>query len=199
MMGHTLSGSCIRPGALVAKLACLLACRGLVEGLGPFRGWAQLSGELGLSGTPSGIRELRPPVGTSADIPSQTWRLGPPLLEFHPGSSRDSAPLASVGARPATGMSTGSATSSPASRDAIVPASHRSSSQSSPDSTPEGWCKPGVQLSAWNTAPPDISLRAVTTQAIRLEYGTAPSKVCCSYCQPGVELSAWNTAPQDIR
>ena len=47
--------------------------RGLVEGLGPFRGWAQLSGELGLSGTPSGIRELRPPVGTSADDPSQTW------------------------------------------------------------------------------------------------------------------------------
>ena len=48
-------------------------CRGLGEGLGSFRGWAQLSGELGLSGTPSGIRELRPPVGTSADIPSQTW------------------------------------------------------------------------------------------------------------------------------
>ena len=141
----------------------MFVCRGLVEGLGPFRGWAQLSGELGLSGTPSGIRELRPPVGTSADIPSQTWRLGPPLLEIHARSSRDSAPLASVGARPATGMSTGLATSSPASRDAIVPASHRSSSQSSPDSTPEGWCKPGVQLSAWNTAPPDISLRAVTT------------------------------------
>ena len=53
--------------------AALLACRGLVEGLGPFRGWAQLSGELGLSGTPSGIPELRPPVGTSADDPSQTW------------------------------------------------------------------------------------------------------------------------------
>ena len=66
---------------LVASLALLyerwycslFVCRGLVEGLGPFRGWAQLSGELGLSGTPSGIRELRPPVGTSAGDPSQTW------------------------------------------------------------------------------------------------------------------------------
>ena len=62
----------LQPG-LACLLACLLACRGLVEGLYPFRGWAQLSGELGLSGTPSGIRELRPPVGTSADDPSQTW------------------------------------------------------------------------------------------------------------------------------
>ena len=61
-------------------------------------------------------------------------------------------------------------------------------------------CKPGVSSdSAWHTAPTDISLRAVTTQAIRLKYGTAPSKVCWSYCQPGVKLSAWNTAPQDIR
>ena len=64
----------------------------------------------------------------------------------------------------------------------------------------EECCKPGVSSdSAWHTAPTDISLRAVTTQAIRLEYGTAPSKVCWSYCQPGVKLSAWNTAPQDIR
>ena len=64
----------------------------------------------------------------------------------------------------------------------------------------EECCKPGVSSdSAWHTAPTDISLRAVTTQAIRLEYGTAPSKVCWSYCQPGVKLPAWNTAPQDIR
>ena len=43
----------------------------------------------------------------------------------------------------------------------------------------EECCKPGVSSdSAWHTAPTDISLRAVTTRAIRMAYGTALSKVC---------------------
>ena len=72
---------------------------------GSFRGWAQLSGELGLSGTPGGIRELRPPVGTSADDPSQTrhrvrryWNLTPALAatQHH---SRLLAPARQLGCR----------------------------------------------------------------------------------------------------
>ena len=177
---------------MIRSLVCLLsgACRGIrpLSGLGPAirRTGTLRHAEWYTRAETSGWHFRRRSVPDLA--------LSPPLLEFDARSSRDSAPLASVGIRPATGMSTGLATSSLASRDTIVPASHRSRSQSSRDSTPEGWCKPGVQLSAWNTAPPDISLRAVTTQAIRLEYGTALSKVCWSYCQPGVKLSVWNTA-----
>ena len=181
-------------------LACLLACRELVERYeASFRGWSQLSGELGFSDTPSGIRELRPPVGTYADDPSQNG-IESALLEVDAGPiaatqhhSRLRAPARQLGCRRDQRLLPWRVISP------IAPASHRSGSASSRNSTPEENCKPGVQLSAWNTAPPDISLRAMTTQAIRLEYGTALSKVCLSYCQPGVKQSAWNTAPQDIR
>ena len=61
----------------------------------------------------------------------------------------------------------------------IAPASHRSGYASGHSSIPEECCKPGVSSdSAWHTAPTDISLRAVTTRAIRMAYGTALSKVC---------------------
>ena len=49
-----------------------------------FRGWSQLSGELRFSDTPSGVRELRPPVGTYADAPSQTG-IKSALLEVDAG------------------------------------------------------------------------------------------------------------------
>ena len=147
---------------------CLFVCRGLVEGLSLLSGLGPASGELGISGTPSGIRELRPPVGTSADDPSQTG-IKSALLEFGAGSSRDSAPLASVGARPATGMSTGSATSSLASRGPIVPASHRSGITSGRISIPEENCEPGI----WHRVR-QASVRAVTTHGIE----SAMSKVC---------------------
>ena len=141
---------------LACLLACLLACRGLVEGLCLLSGLCPASGELGVPGTPSGIRELRPPVGTSADDPSQTG-IKSALLEFGAGSSRDSAPLASVGARPATGMSTGSATSSLASHSRIAPASHR----------------PSI-ASGRKSIPGEIANRR---QAIRVAYGAARHQV----------------------
>ena len=141
----------------------------LVGGICPFRGWAQLSGELGLSGTPSGIRELRPPVGTSADDPSQTG-IKSALLEFGAGFSRDSAPLASVGARPATGMSTGSATSSLASQGPIVPASHRSGSTSGPLSIP-GEIANQVSSYLRGIQRRETSVRAVTAHGIESATG----------------------------
>ena len=139
---------------------CLLACRGLVEGLGPFRGWAQLSGELGLSGTPSGIRELRPPVGTSADDPSQTWHRVrhywnlTPALAATQHHSRLLAPARQLVCRRDQRLLP------PASRDAIVPASHRSRSPSSRNSS-------GGKL---QTRYP----------AIRVAYGTARHQFACS-------------------
>ena len=83
--------------------------------------------------------------------------LSPPLLEFDACSSRDSAPLASGGARPATGMSTGSATSSLASHSRIAPASHRSGTASGRKSTP--------------------GESANRCQAIRVAYGAARHQV----------------------
>ena len=96
-------------------LACLLACRGLVEGLGLLSGLVSAIRRAEVLRHAGQYRELSTPVGTAGNDPSQTWHGVRDYWDLHFPASRYSAPPASVGARPATGTSTGSATSSPAS------------------------------------------------------------------------------------
>ena len=92
----------------------------------------------------------------------------------------------------------------------IAPASHRSGTAVRSERIHSGGnYKPGIQPSAWNTAPPDISLFAVTTPAylsppwarfaslkwqtrypaICVAYGTAGHQFACSD-HPGLSESA---------
>ena len=93
----------------------MLACRGLVEGLGLLSGLVSAIRRAEVLRHAGQYRELSTPVGTAGNDPSQTWHRVRHYWNLHFPASRYSAPPASVGARPATGTSTGSATSSPAS------------------------------------------------------------------------------------
>ena len=118
-------------------------------------------------------------MGTYADDPSQTG-IESALLEVDAGPiaatqhhSRLRAPARQLGCRRDQRLLPWRVISP------IAPASHRSGSASGHSSIPKENCKPGVSSdSAWHTAPTDISLRVVTTRAIRMAYTTALSKVC---------------------
>ena len=93
----------------------LLACRGLVEGLGLLSGLVSAIRRAEVLRYAGQYRELSTPVGTAGNDPSQTWHRVRHYWDLHFPASRYSAPPASVGGRPATGTSTGSETSPPAS------------------------------------------------------------------------------------
>ena len=162
---------------------CMFVClfvEGLSRDYATFRGWSQLSRELRFSERRVGIRELCTLVGTYADDPSQTG-IKSALLEIDAGliaatqrPPRLLAPARQLGCRRDQRLLPRRVD------EPIVPASHRPGSRLF--ATPfRGQCKPGIQLSAWHTAPPNISLRAVTTQAIRLAYGTALSRCAVDF------------------
>ena len=152
-------------------LACLLACRGPVEGLGLLSGLVSAIRRAEVLRHAGQYRELSTPVGTAGNDPSQTWHRVRHYWDLHFPASRYSAPPASVGARPATGTSTGSATSSPAS---LNPDRARESSV--------GYRSPVTK---------NLFRRKLQTRhsAIRVAYGTAGHQFACSD-HPGLSESA---------
>ena len=143
----------------LAPLACFLPGRGLVEGLCLLSGLCPASGELGVPGTPSGIRELRPPVGTSADDSSQTWHRVRHYWNFTPAlaanqhHSRLLAPARQLGCRRDQRRLPWRVTAGLRPR-VIVRVPRPATNQL------RGKLRTGVRLSAWHTAPPDIRSRS---------------------------------------
>ena len=175
-------------------LASLLACRGLVEGVGLLSGLVSAIRRAEVLRHAGQYRELSTPVGTAGNDPSQTWHRVrhywnlTPALAATQHRPRLLAPARQLVCRRDQRLLPRQAFNQ------IAPASHRSGTAVRSERIhPGGNYKPGIPPSAWHTAPLDVSLFAVTTPAYTsppwARFAAVTTPACSLACLLAEDLS----------